>query len=263
MTSIVIVSHNSAADLPACLRSVRAHSDDAEIIVIDTASRDGSADAASTWADRVVRLAHNGGYAPAAMLGARLAAGPALLFLNPDTVVGPGWLEHLRAHLRPGVAAVGPVSNWVWGFQKVQVWAPPAWDLAGMSAEQVATGLYTARAGMGVPVLSLTGFCLLVEGAAFGALGFDEEFTHGADDLDFSLRAREAGYQLTLATDTFIFHHGGRSFGSEPPAEIAAHQAAMLHRLAAKTLARRGRLEDPRALFGFRPFDWPDSYSRP
>ena len=38
---------------------------------------------------------------------------------NPDTVVYPGWIEALRSHLKPGVGAVGPMSDYVAGAQFV------------------------------------------------------------------------------------------------------------------------------------------------
>ena len=78
--SIVIVSFNARADLERCLQSLaighgaparRSH----EIIVVDNASADGSADAARRWPDvRVIETGENVGFACGANIGIRASS---------------------------------------------------------------------------------------------------------------------------------------------------------------------------------------------
>src|SRR5262249_36414140 len=89
--SIVVVSWNTRDELRSCLRS----SFDGlggiagEVIVVDNASADGSADmvAAEFPAARLVRNDDNLGFAGGCNRGIAVATGRHVLLLNPDTVV--------------------------------------------------------------------------------------------------------------------------------------------------------------------------------
>ncbi|MFO7169247.1 MAG: glycosyltransferase, partial [Chloroflexota bacterium] len=95
--SVIIVNYNSGRMLAACLRSLEAAlGDDDEVIVVDCASADGSADDLPPVARlRLWRSPLNLGFASGSNLGAHLARGRYLAFLNPDTTVEPGWLDTL------------------------------------------------------------------------------------------------------------------------------------------------------------------------
>src|SRR4051812_40157702 len=111
--SIVIVSFNARAHLERCLQSLGgappAHTH--EVIVVDNASTDGSADAARHWgAARVIQADENLGFARGTNLAVRSSTGTNLLFLNSDTVVPPGAIDRLIDELdrHKEVAVVGP-----------------------------------------------------------------------------------------------------------------------------------------------------------
>ena len=114
--SIVIVSFNARADLERCLQSLDlAHGAPArrsyEIIVVDNASADGSADAARRWQDvQVIETGANLGFASGSNIGIRASCGTNLLLLNSDTVVPPGALDQMLDMLNRywDVAVVGP-----------------------------------------------------------------------------------------------------------------------------------------------------------
>ena len=98
--SVVIVTHNSLPALKDCLAALLRSQVESvlyEIVVVDNASTDGSADEAERIAPNatVLRLKANQGFASACDAGADAADGEYLLFLNPDVIVDPDALMTL------------------------------------------------------------------------------------------------------------------------------------------------------------------------
>ena len=81
--TVVVVSYNTRYELLACLRSVSATALDAELIVVDNASSDGSAEAARPLASVIANEA-NRGFSVACNQGWRAGRAPRVLFLNSD-----------------------------------------------------------------------------------------------------------------------------------------------------------------------------------
>ena len=101
--SVVIPTYNRAALLPRAMRSVLGQTfADIELIIVDDASQDGSADVAERESDprvRVVRLARNGGVSRALNEGIAVARGELVGFLGDDDEWLPELLERLLARL--------------------------------------------------------------------------------------------------------------------------------------------------------------------
>ncbi len=112
--AIAIVSHDSAADLPACLAAVAALSPaPAEVVVVDCASADGSAELARSHLSRmadprpaenpepsrvtteVVALAENRGFAGGTNVAIARTTSPWVMTLNPDALPAPDHLARL------------------------------------------------------------------------------------------------------------------------------------------------------------------------
>jgi len=113
MLSIIIVSFNAREDLVRCLESLHdpAPMTPHEIIVVDNASSDDSAQAARRWTNlRVIEAGRNLGFARGTNLGIRASRGDLLLLLNSDTIVPPGAVDHLVDEMERDdrVAVVGP-----------------------------------------------------------------------------------------------------------------------------------------------------------
>jgi GT2 family glycosyltransferase len=114
VATVSLVTWNGMRWLPACLASVAAQTlADHELLVIDNASSDGStawlrAQAAADPRIHLVESAQNSGYARAHNANIRVARGEAILLLNQDAVLDPGFLEATVSVLRerPGVASV-------------------------------------------------------------------------------------------------------------------------------------------------------------
>lgn len=111
--SIVICNYNTCNELARVLASLLATGGDLshELIVIDNASRDGSAAMVRERfpAVRVIESGVNLWFSGGNNLGLRAAQGDYVLILNPDTIMQPGALQTLAAYL-DNHAEVGAVT---------------------------------------------------------------------------------------------------------------------------------------------------------
>jgi GT2 family glycosyltransferase len=111
--AVVIVSFATRDTLVAGLEALEAHAGlPVETVVVDNASRDGSAEAVRARFPglRLIVNAENVGFARACNQGARETRAPFVLFLNPDATLNPGALAALVSLLesRPRIGIVGP-----------------------------------------------------------------------------------------------------------------------------------------------------------
>src|SRR4051812_30400937 len=95
----VVVAHDSAEALPACLAALAA--EHVPALVVDNASRDASAALARAAGAQVIRNPRNEGYGRANNIGVRAAERAAhILILNPDVVLRPGAADALLSAAR-------------------------------------------------------------------------------------------------------------------------------------------------------------------
>jgi len=110
--SIIIVNYNTRDYLRSCLASIEAQQSDlsVEVVVVDNASKDGSAQMIREEYPRVklVEPGVNTWFTGGNNLGVRQAQGEYALLLNSDTLIQPGMLQTMIAYLRAhaNVAAV-------------------------------------------------------------------------------------------------------------------------------------------------------------
>ena len=208
--SVIIVNYNGGDELWHCLASaVSSVPTGSEVIVIDNASTDASAEAIERDFPhvRLIRSRTNLGFGGGNNLGAQSARGKFLVFLNPDTRVAEGWLAALLAPFEAD-PHVGLVTA------KVLLAAQP--DRINTCGNAVhLTGLTLCR-GMGFPksafemaeeVDAVSGAAFAIRRDLFEALGgFDEDFFLYLEDTDLSWRARLAGWRCWYAPDSVVFH---------------------------------------------------------
>jgi GT2 family glycosyltransferase/glycosyltransferase involved in cell wall biosynthesis len=178
------------------------------------------------------------GYTGAANRGLAVTTADYVVLLNSDTVVTDKWLDRLIAcaEADPATGLVGPLSNTAsWqSIPEIAIgddWAantlPPDIELAEWAAwlAQDSARLYPA-----MPFLN--GFCLLIKRSVLDTVGgFDEEnFGSGyGEENDYALRVQDAGWQLALADDAYIYHAQSRSYSHRRRQELSAQAAVTLH----------------------------------
>jgi GT2 family glycosyltransferase/capsular polysaccharide biosynthesis protein len=220
--TIVIVTYNSAETIVPCLVSLkRTLREKDEVVIVDNASKDETSNLVRQHTRdlkqfQIIPNNTNRGYAAAANQGAQAGKNPYIAFLNPDTIVTSNWLERLVFHLQSaGIAAVGPLSNYVAGLQKAAFYLPEIQKDAA-DGEYIIDTLWQRFHHHSRSTKLLVGFCFMIKRGIFKSVnGFDDKLFLGNDDLDICWRLRSAGYQLVIAMDTIIFHKGQESFKSE------------------------------------------------
>ncbi len=97
--AVIVVTHDHAGTLPACLDAVVAlDPPPAEIVVVDNASSDGSAELSEAHTGtgiRLIRETTNTGFAAAVNRGLRGTTAPWILLLNPDCAPRPDFVARL------------------------------------------------------------------------------------------------------------------------------------------------------------------------
>ncbi len=216
--SVVIVTYNSLGYIGKCLDSIKTQTPiPYEVVVIDNNSSDGTRDFLKGMKGiKIILNDENRGFSKATNQGIKAARGEHIVFLNPDTVVTWDWAWHMMLHLKKGVGAVGPVSNYAAGLQRYELYMKEK-NMGNIDVNKLAEKLYTWNMGKAMDTRLLTGFCMMTKKEIIDEVGMlDEDLFLGSDDLEFSWRLKEKGYRLVVATDTFIYHKAQASFATEP-----------------------------------------------
>lgn len=216
--SIVVLNCNGRRWLEPCLTALLAQEDVvAEILLVDNASTDGSADfvAERFPAVGVVRLEENLGFAGGNNAGAAAARGRCLAFINNDTEADPRWAAALAAALdaHPGA---GLVTSRI-----VYLHDPTVLDSAGDGYLR-AGGAF--KHGHGRPaseydasreVFGACGAAFMVRREVFEQIGgFDEDLFLVYEDVDLAYRAQLRGHRCFYVPDAVVRHAGSATMGS-------------------------------------------------
>ncbi len=228
--SILIVSFNTREmTLEAISSAVRETRElSCEIIVVDNASTDGSADAIAAHPAKptLIRLTENIGFGRGNNLAAERAMGDYVLLLNPDTIVTERAIDRLVAFARANKRAMiwggrtvfadgrlNPASCW----ERITLWnlITRATGLAGIFAQSPifnseAYGGWARDTERQVDIVS--GCFLLIPRSIWQALGgFDPAFFMYGEEADLCLRARRMGAKPMVTPRATIVHFGGAS----------------------------------------------------
>jgi GT2 family glycosyltransferase len=207
--SVVIVAWNSRDELDRTLPALLPELGEGdELIVVDNASADGTAEAVASLAPaaRLVQTGRNAGFAAGCNAGAALARGELLVILNPDAAPLPGFGEAIR---RPWVDGRG------WAAWQALVAEGGGTRINSSGNPVHFTGIVWAG-GHGEPisaapgageVTALSGACLAIPRLEWERLGgFPERFFLYHEDVDLSLRLRLRGGALGIEPAAVVDH---------------------------------------------------------
>ncbi len=205
--SVVITCRDNAAVLADQLRALMAQDVDGwvDTVIVDDGSTDGTHLVAEEHADRLpgFRLIRTPprGRAPALNHGYSASEGEAVVFLDADDEVAPGYLVALQRALEDHPCVAGRLDNDTMN---------PAWLQTSRPQEQV-TGL---RREPQVPWPVASGGTMAVRRDLLDAVGgFDEDMAY-AQDTDLCIRIAHQGVTLTFAPEA-VLRYRYRTSGRE------------------------------------------------
>jgi GT2 family glycosyltransferase len=240
--SVVIPTHDTREITLRCLASLEPWTaDGAEVVLVDDGSGDGTAEAVRERfpTARVLRSATARGFTVSANEGLAAARGELLLLLNSDTEVEAATLPRLFAAFEadPRLGAAGAVLTNPNGS--------PQWS---GGPEPTLSWLFLLASGLGAGLGRLPGYRLLrpLDAEARGAVGWvtgaalairreawetvgpmDIRYRFYAQDLDFCLSLRDAGWRVEVATGFRVMHLGGATIAQRPGAANSANPALL------------------------------------
>ncbi len=140
-----------------------------------------------------------------------------VLLLNADAILPPGAIDRLSraAHAEKEIGTVTPLSN-NGEFTSFPVPFSPAPCPDDGTIEAIDAAARRVNDGSIINLPNGVGFCLYVKDECRQAIGLlnDADFIDGyLEEVDYCLRAAEAGFRNVCACDVYVGHIGGTSFG--------------------------------------------------
>lgn len=250
MISAVVLNYRSADQTVQAVRSVSETlcEESAEIIVVDNASRDGSANAirAACPQAHVIELTQNLGFAAGMNAGIRAASGDYVLLLNSDIEALPGSLDAMLGYMRanPCVGLTAPLLVDESGNATRSLLVQPTlWRVLVPGLGKLRYSRWRRRIGTEPLVVEATeGAAVLVSREAIEKAGlFDEDFFFYHEIVEWCMRIRDAGFRVVLVPSAQMRHARGGSTGSLwLPARIELKRSE--YQLLEKRLGRAIRL---------------------
>jgi len=220
--SIVVVSKDSAADLPVSLAAAAAQRGvRCEIVLVDNASTDGSREAAAALGDavRVVALPTNAGFAAAMNEGIAATTGRYVLALNPDCRLEPDFAAVLARRLDAADAAdVGSASGRLYRAAGPELARTDRLDSTGIrftasgrhldrGAGETAAGRFEAEEDVGGASGAAAFYRrAALEDARISTGVFDADFFLYREDADLAWRLRRLGWRCLYVPAAVAAH---------------------------------------------------------
>jgi GT2 family glycosyltransferase len=245
--AIIIVSYKTRELLDKCLASIYAgkYPFSFEVVVVDNASGDGTPDMVASRHPAAVMIAcdTNGGFSVGNNIALKRTVSRHVLLLNPDTEVVPesiiAMVRFLDSHPHVGIAGCQllntdmtqqeswfnfpiPFSRF---FEKWKNYNRLAHFMLGFrDPHPEITGNGARRVDV------VKGACLMIRRRTVEEIGLlDENSFLYADDIDWCIRARRAGWEAYILTGHNVVHHGWASTDQEPYITITSSRRSALY----------------------------------
>lgn len=232
--SIIIVNWNTKEHLRNCIESINQAISgiNAEVVVVDNASEDGSAEMVQLEFPyvKLIKNRDNLGFAKANNMGIASSIGSYLCLINSDVIVDINCIKQLIQYLMENrnVGMVGPmIRNPDGTVQRSCYGYPTLWNMfsRAMALDRLFpnSALFGSRmmtylgydSTQSVEVLSGCFSCVRRE-ALDSVGGLDETFFMYAEDIDWCKRFRDAGWDVVFYPGAEAIHFGGASSANAP-----------------------------------------------
>ena len=239
--AVIIPVYNALSETKQCISSLLNSNNQKylTIFIIEDASTDPEVIPYLKTLDRFHDNIHciyherNQGFVATVNEGMELSHNLDVILLNSDTLVYNHWADRLcnAAYSLENVATVTPFSNnaSLCSFPKQNTFN----DTPLQQCEYIDRTFSAINSGSTIEIPTGVGFCMYIRREIIRIIGNFSEAHFGkgyGEENDFCFRAKEKHWKNLLCADTFVYHHGGRSFNTEKEYRI---QQAMqtLHRL--------------------------------
>ncbi|MFH0714660.1 MAG: glycosyltransferase [Candidatus Diapherotrites archaeon] len=194
--SVIIPCHNEQKHIAECLNALRAQDEKCEVIVVDDASTDETAQIVKKFKNVQYFRQEKKGPAAARNLGARKAKGEILIFTDADCVPEKNFTrEMLKPFAEKEIAGVQGAyrtrqKNWMARFSQLEI---------EERYEKMKKNPYIDFVSTYAAAYRKNDFA--------GQGGFDEKFpTASGEDTEFSYALSERGKKLAFAPNAIVFH---------------------------------------------------------
>jgi GT2 family glycosyltransferase len=219
--AVVILNWNGKRFLEKFLPSLINHSrEDAEIIVADNASSDGSVEFLQSAypAIQIIRNPDNGGFAKGYNSALRQVDAQYYVLLNSDIEVTPDWIrpviglmesDPLIAACQPKIRSYSEPSNFEYagaagGF--IDKYGYPFCRGRVFQSIEEDNGQYDDV----TEIFWATGACMFVRADLYHSLGgLDDDFFAHMEEIDFCWRLKNKGYKILYCPGSTVYHIGG------------------------------------------------------
>ena len=219
--SVIILNYNVQYFLELCLRSVEAaiSNIDAEIIVVDNNSEDGSCEMVKALFPNVNLIENkaNYGFSKGNNIGVLQAKGEYLCILNPDTVVAEDTflklLEFSENKVKLGIVGCKLINGrgefLPESKRKIPYVKAAFKKLIGNTDDYYANNINEKEVNQ---VEVLVGAFMFLKKAVYNEIGgFDEDYFMYGEDIDISYKSLKQGYANFYFGETTVLHFKGES----------------------------------------------------
>lgn len=231
--SVIVVNWNTKGLLRDCLQSVYTETDGItfEVVVVDNASSDGSAEMVEREFAQVTLMRNNEnvGFARANNQAIKLSRGRYVLLLNSDTVVLGGALQRMVNLMdqyadagAAGCRLVDQNGNLEYSCRsfprpKVAFFLNPPWPSLSTAAKWFEDYLLLDWDHCTVRSVDFaTAACLMVRRECIQEVGLlDESFFMMVEDVDWCYRIRKEGWRIYYVPSAEVIHIRGASYAND------------------------------------------------
>jgi GT2 family glycosyltransferase len=221
LMSIIVPVHDAPEETRRCFSSLQKHAPEAEIIIVDDASR--LSKSRKIMREFSVRngwtVVHHGkslGHSESCRTGARLATRPFLCLLNSDTVVTPWCWRRIKRVFEDDhtIGVAGPSTSNCGTRQQLPLASSFRFY---WNDNQICAFAERLQMEVSTPVLIeldwVSGFALFIRRNLWEKLGgFDRYLKDYGNEVELCKRAQNEGYRTVWVRDCYIHHLGQRSY---------------------------------------------------